>query len=257
MTASLEWLVISGLFGVAAGSFLNVVIYRLPRGQSIVHPRSRCTRCGLALAWFDNIPVLSWVALGGRCRQCRAPIGWRYPVVELVTAALAVAIVMTTPPGPLLASRLVFGAAMIVLFMIDLEHQLLPNVVTLPGILVGLVFSLFTPPGLLDAAVGAATGAGVLYAIAAGYYLIRREEGMGMGDVKMLAMIGAFLGWRAVLMTLVLSSFAGAIVGVGLLAFDRGGLRYALPFGTFLAVAAVWAMLAGDGMLAWYLAFYE
>jgi leader peptidase (prepilin peptidase)/N-methyltransferase len=243
--------------GLAVGSFLNVCIYRLPRGESLVHPRSRCPHCGRALAWFDNIPVGSWLALGGRCRQCRRPIAWRYPVVELVTALLWILIAVTTPPGVLLASRLVLATALVVLFMIDLEHQILPNAITLPGIGVGFLFSLAGPPGPAASMAGIAAGAGILYAIAAGYYLLRGEEGMGMGDVKMLAMIGAFLGWKAVLLTLVLSSFAGAIVGVALMAISRENLKYALPFGTFLALGALVAMLAGDDLIAWYAGFYQ
>jgi leader peptidase (prepilin peptidase) / N-methyltransferase len=250
-------LVVAALFGLCAGSFLNVCIYRLPRRQSLVHPRSRCPRCGRTLSWFDNIPVVSWLFLRARCRQCGASISPQYPIIELVTALVAAAIVALTPPGPLLASRLVLAGTLIVLFMIDLEHQILPNAITLPGIVIGFLFSLVAPPGPLDSLLGILVGAGVLYAIAAGYYLVRREEGMGMGDVKMLAMIGAFLGWRAVLLTLVLSSFAGALVGIALLAFKREGLRYALPFGTFLAMGALVAMVVGDDIIAWYVSFYE
>lgn len=257
MSAQALPLVFTAVMGLCVGSFLNVVIYRLPRRQSLVRPASRCPRCGRSLSWFDNIPVLSWIVLRGRCRQCGERVSPQYPIVELVTALAAVAILLVTPPGPLLASRLVLGAALIALFVIDLEHQILPNAITLPGIAVGLLFSLAAPPGLADAVIGAVLGAGVLYGIAAAYYLVRREEGMGMGDVKMLAMIGAFLGWRTVLLTLVLSSFAGALVGAGMLAGRRGGLRYALPFGTFLAVGAFVAMVAGDAILEWYLGFYE
>jgi leader peptidase (prepilin peptidase)/N-methyltransferase len=158
--------------------------------------------------------------------------------------------------GWVLASRLVLATALIVLFMIDLEHQLLPNVITLPGIVVGLAFSVVAPPGPAAALLGALLGGGVLYAIAAAYYLLRKEEGMGMGDVKMLAMVGAFLGWRAVLLTLVLSSFAGAVIGVVMMGLQKGSMRYALPFGTFLAVGALLAMLFGEQFIAWYLGFY-
>jgi leader peptidase (prepilin peptidase)/N-methyltransferase len=249
-------LVLAAMLGLSVGSFLNVCIYRLPRRESLVRPPSRCPRCERPLRWFDNIPVLSWLVLGGRCRRCQAPISVQYPIIEMLTAILVVGIVAVTPPGPLLASRLVLGTVLIVLFMIDLEHQILPNAITLSGIVIGFLFSLIAPPGPLGSILGIALGAGVLYTIATGYYLLRREEGMGMGDVKMLAMIGAFLGWKAVLLTLVLSSFAGAIVGVGLLAFSRGGMRYALPFGTFLALGALVAMLAGDSILNWYLGFY-
>lgn len=255
MTPALVSLI--GMLGLAVGSFLNVCIYRLPRGESLVHPRSRCPQCGRSLAWFDNIPLASWLALRGRCRQCGGPIAGRYPLVELVTALVWILIAVITPPGVLLASRLVLATALIVLFMIDLEHQILPNVITLPGIAVGFLFSLVAPPGPIASIIGILLGAGILYAIAAGYYLLRGEEGMGMGDVKMLAMLGAFLGWKAVLLTLVLSSFAGAIVGVLLMVVSRENLKYALPFGTFLALGALVAMLVGDDLIAWYAGFYQ
>jgi leader peptidase (prepilin peptidase) / N-methyltransferase len=254
---SVSVVALAGVLGLAVGSFLNVCIYRLPRQQSIAFPPSRCPRCGRGLSWFDNIPVLSWMALRGRCRQCSEPISIQYPIVELVTCALFVAVVWMSPTGPLIVSRLVLGCALIVLFVIDLEHQILPNVITLPGIAIGLALSLVAPPGILNAIIGAALGAGVLYAIAAGYYLVRKEEGMGMGDVKMLAMIGAFLGWQAVLLTLILSSFSGAVIGIAILATSRGSMRYALPFGTFLALGALVAMLGGDAIVGWYLGLFD
>ena len=174
-------------------------------------------------------------------------------MVEIATAVVAVMIVMQTPPEPLLVSRLVLGGILIVLFFIDLEHHILPNLITLPGIVVGFLFSLITAPGPTSSLIGVALGAGVLYAIATGYYAIRKEEGMGMGDVKMLAMIGAFLGWPAVVLTLILSSFSGAIIGLLLVVLTRADGRHALPFGTFLALAALIAMLGGDPILDWYL----
>lgn len=146
--------------------------------------------------------------------------------------------------------------ALIVLFAIDLEHQLLPNAITLPGIVVGVAFSLAGPPGWRASLLGVLLGGGVLYAIAWGYYAVRREEGLGMGDVKMLAMVGAFLGWQAVLLTLVLASFSGALIGMAMIALQRGSMKYALPFGTFLAIGALVAMLAGQPVIDWYLGFY-
>jgi leader peptidase (prepilin peptidase)/N-methyltransferase len=256
MSETIFQLVFAGAIGLCIGSFLNVVIYRLPLGQSLVSPGSRCTKCGYALRWYDNIPVLSWAWLLGRCRQCRTPISPQYPIVELVTALLFVLVVWLTPAGPLVVSRLIFVSMLVALFGIDLEHQLLPNVITLPGILVGLMFSAIAPPGWRDAVIGALLGAGVLYGIAAAYYAVRREEGLGMGDVKMLAMIGAFLGWKSVLVTLVLSSFSGALIGVTLIAVQRGNMKLALPFGTFLALGAVAAMFAGDPLIAWYAGFF-
>lgn len=243
------------LFGLCIGSFLNVVIYRLPLGQSLATPPSRCRNCGYSLRWFDNIPVLSWALLRGRCRKCGISVSWQYPIVELIAGALFVLVVWQTPLGPLLVSRLLLVSILIALFGIDLEHQILPNSITLPGIAIGLLLSLIAPPGWKDAVLGTLLGAGILYAIAAGYYVWRREEGMGMGDVKMLAMIGAFLGWKAVLVTLVLSSFSGAIIGVILMSVQRGGMKFALPFGTFLAIGALVAMFVGEPLVAWYAGF--
>ena len=251
------WLVL-GFFiaGLLFGSFLNVCIYRLPRGESILWPGSRCTACGRQLAWFENIPVIAWVAQGGRCRSCGAAVSPQYPIVELVTGVLFAGAFMVYGFTPLLAVRLAFGCALIVLFAIDLEHQILPNVITLPGIVAGFVASLFLPPGWWSSLVGILLGGGVLFAIAEAYYRVRGQEGLGMGDVKMLAMIGAFLGWQLTLLTLVLASFAGSVVGVGLLATRRGTMQAALPFGTFLALGAIAAALIGQPLLAWYLSFY-
>lgn len=256
MTPEVFPLVVAGLFGLITGSFLNVVIYRLPRGKSVVWPASACGGCGRELRWFENIPIVSWVVLGAKCARCKAPISVQYPLVEATTAVLFVLVTWLTPAGPLLAARLIFVCGLVVLFGIDLEHQILPNSITLPGVVAGLIFSLAGPPGLRDSVIGVLLGGGVLYAIAAGYYLWRREEGLGMGDVKMLAMIGAFLGWQAVLLTLVLASLSGAVIGVAMMALQRGTMKYALPFGTFLALGALVAMLAGEPIVDWYLGFY-
>ncbi|HET7618447.1 MAG TPA: A24 family peptidase [Vicinamibacterales bacterium] len=244
------------VLGLAVGSFLNVCIHRLPKKLSIVWPASRCPSCERPLAWFENVPLLSYAALGGRCRTCRAPISIRYPMVEAITASVFVLQYLAVGPTPLLAARLVFMSALIVLFAIDLEHQLLPNAITLPGIVCGLAFALVLPPGLIDALLGAVLGGGILFAIAEGYYRIRGEDGMGMGDVKMLAMIGAFLGWKLMLLTLILGSFAGSFVGMLILATRRGTMRAALPFGTFLAIGAAIASLVGDRVIAWYVGLY-
>ncbi len=248
-------LVLGAAIGLCIGSFLNVVIYRLPLGKSIVTPPSRCRNCSYLLKWYDNVPVLSWLLLRGKCRKCGTGVSIQYPTVELMTGALFVLVIWLTPVGPLLATRLLLICILIALFGIDLEHQILPNTITLPGIAVGVLLSLIAPPGIKDALIGVLLGGGILYAIAWGYYLWRREEGMGMGDVKMLAMIGAFLGWKAVLVTLVLSSFSGAIIGLIMMAAQRGTIKYALPFGTFLAIGAVVAMVAGEPLIAWYSGF--
>lgn len=256
MTPETFFLVVAGLFGLLVGSFLNVCIFRLPRGTSIVWPASACGSCKRELRWFENIPIVSWVVLGAKCARCKAPISLQYPLVEAITAVLFVLVAATTPPGPQLAAHLLFACALIVLFGIDLEHQILPNSITLPGIVIGVLFSLAGPPGWRASLLGVLLGGGVLYAIAWGYYAVRREEGLGMGDVKMLGMIGAFLGWQAVLLTLVLASLSGAVIGVAMIAFQRGSMKYALPFGTFLAIGAVVAMLAGQPIIDWYAGFY-
>ena len=241
--------------GFAVGSFLNVCIHRLPRGESIAWPGSRCPACQHPLRWYDNVPVLSYLWLRGRCRYCQTPITPRYLVVELVTGLLFFGLVLLYPPGLLLAARLLFGCALIVLFAIDLDHHILPNVITLPGILAGFALSFAGPPGWRSSLIGIVLGGGIPFAIAWTYEKVRGHEGLGMGDVKMLAMIGAFLGWPLMLLSLVLASFAGSIVGVGFIAAGKGA-RYALPFGTFLAVGALVAVVGGDAIISWYLSYY-
>ena len=240
-------------FGAAIGSFLNVCIYRLPRSGSIVSPASACPHCQRPLAWYENVPLVSFITLGGRCRTCRASIGSQYPIVEALTAVMFGAAWWYYGPGVLLASRLLFGCALIVLFAIDLEHHLLPNVITIPGIVAGFVFSLFTEPGWVASLIGILVGGGVLFAIAELYYRVRHEEGLGMGDVKMLAMVGAFVGWQLTFLTLMMASLAGSAIGLALVATRRGGMKYALPFGTFLALGAAVAATAGPTILHWYL----
>ena len=244
------------LLGLAVGSFLNVCIHRIPRGQSLVHPDSRCPGCGYELRWFDNIPVVSYAMLLGRCRRCRARISIRYPIVELATMALFVVHGMAFGWTALLVPRLLFACMLVVLFGIDLEHHLLPNVITLPGIVMGLIASVVLPPGLVDALIGLLAGGGVLWLIGEAYYRFSGHEGMGGGDVKMLAMIGAFLGWKLMIVALVLSSFAGSIVGIAIIVVRRGGLKYALPYGTFLALGALVASLFGERIVNWYTSFY-
>jgi leader peptidase (prepilin peptidase)/N-methyltransferase len=243
------------LFGLAVGSFLNVCIHRLPRHESLVWPSSRCPGCGTALKWYDNVPVLSYLWLRGRCRACGGSISPMYPLVEIATA-LAFLGTFLLFSGPALVSRLVFACAMLVLLVVDLQHRILPNVITLPGIVAGFLFSLVSPPGWRDSLVGIIAGGGVLLVIAEAYFRVRGEEGLGMGDVKMLAMIGAFLGWRLMLVTLVLSSLWGSVIGLGLIALGKGDMKYALPFGTFLAIGAVVASVSGEALLGWYLSFY-
>jgi leader peptidase (prepilin peptidase)/N-methyltransferase len=250
-------LVVIAALGLVIGSFLNVVIGRLPRGESVVFPGSHCPTCGKPIAWYDNLPVISYILLGGRCRACRTPISIRYPLVEMLTAVLFVvtAFFFVHDLG-LMAVRLAFTAALIALFGTDLETQRLPNVITLPGIAVGLAASVWLPPGVLSSVVGAALGAGVLLVVRAGWKAATGVEGMGLGDVKMLAMIGAILGWRQVWAVLFLASLAGAVVGGALAISGARSLQSRLPFGTFLAIAAFVASLVGEALVDWYLTLY-
>jgi leader peptidase (prepilin peptidase)/N-methyltransferase len=245
------------LLGLMIGSFMNVCIYRLPRGMSPVRPRSACTTCGHQITWYENIPIVSWLALRARCAGCGERISGVYPIVEGLTGLMFLGAYLLYGPGLLLLARLLFGCAMVVLFAIDLQHKILPNVITLPGIVAGLLVGGVAGPGWLASLIGAAAGGGVLWAIAEVYYRVRGEEGLGMGDVKMLAMIGAFLGWKLMLLTLVLASFSGTLVGVGVLVFKKASLKYALPFGTFLAVGALVAAAVGDPIVTWYLGLYR
>ena len=245
------------ILGLAIGSFLNVCIHRVPRKASIVNPPSACPQCGYALRWVDNIPVLSYALLVGRCRQCRTPISIRYPVVELLTMAVFIGHALVFGWDILLVPRLLFASMLIALFAIDLEHHLLPDVITLPGIVVGLLFSVLLPPGIVDALLGTLLGGGVLWLMGEAYYRFTGREGMGGGDVKMLAMIGAFLGWKLVVLTLLLSSVLGSLIGMLVIALRRGGLKHELPYGTFLSLAALFSSLVGDRLVAWYLGLYQ
>ena len=239
--------------GLAVGSFLNVCIYRLPRHESLIWPGSHCTACGRGLSWFENVPLLSYLVLRGRCRSCGAPISSVYPLVELVTPALFVMQYWQLGWQPLLLVRLVFSCAMVVLFVVDLQHRILPNAITVSGVGVGLALSIFMEPGWRDAVIGVVVGGGVLFGVAEVYYRLRGEEGLGMGDVKMLAMIGAFLGWRLMFVALFLGSILGSIVGIGMLGLGLADSKYALPLGTFLAIGAVAAALSGELLIGWYL----
>jgi leader peptidase (prepilin peptidase)/N-methyltransferase len=241
--------------GLIIGSFLNVCIHRLPLGESPAWPGSHCPRCGAPLKWYDNIPVISYVILHGRCRACRIPISLRYPIVELLTSGLFVGAYLLYEP-PLMIQRLVFGCAMIVLFFVDLEHHRLPNEITVPGIVVGFLFSLFMSPGWLSSLMGILVGGGVLWLLGTLWFLMRHEEGMGFGDVKMLAMIGAFLGWKLTVATLFVSTILGSVIGLSLIAAKRGNLKTALPFGCFLAIGATMASVIGDRAVSWYLSLY-
>jgi len=245
------------LFGLVIGSFLNVCIYRLPRDQSIVWPASRCTTCGREISWYENIPVVSYAVLGGRCRTCGEHISLMYPLVEVLTAAVFVATYAAFGLSWLLPVRLLFGCAMIVLLVIDLQHQILPNEITLPGIVAGLAASFVAEPGWRDSLIGAAAGGGVLWFVAWAYERLRHQEGLGFGDVKMLAMIGAFLGWQLMLLTLVAASLLGSLTAGVLLVARRADWQSKLPLGTFLAIAAIPVSVVGMAVVSWYAGFYQ
>ncbi len=256
-------LAVVALLGLSIGSFLNVCIYRLPRNESLMWPASHCTACGRPLHWYENVPVVAYLALRGRCRSCGVRISAMYPVVEIAAAAVAVVWYEQYGLSLLFASRLVFAFALLVLFVIDLRHRILPNVITLPGVVVGFVFSLFLSPSDLlgepawqQSLIGLVAGGGVLFALAEVWWRLRHEEAMGFGDIKMLAMIGAFLGWKLMVFTLVLGSFTGAIVGVGMIATGTGDRKSQLPFGTFLALAGLAACVFGARIVNWYASFY-
>jgi leader peptidase (prepilin peptidase)/N-methyltransferase len=244
--------VVLGLAGLVIGSFLNVCIHRLPRRESVNWPGSHCTSCNRPLSWYENLPLVSWLALGGRCRTCRTPISAMYPLVEAVTAAVFVGAGFVYGLTPLLFVRLAFACALIVLFAIDLYHQILPNAITIPGLAAGLVCSLLLPPGWFSAVLGALFGGVFPWLIAEAYLRLRGREGMGMGDFKMLAMAGAFLGWPLIYLVLMLACVLGVIIGGGALLVMRRAAATRLPFGTFIAVAALAAVFVGPQMIAAY-----
>ena len=237
----MDAVIAASLFGLGllVGSFLNVCIYRLPRGESLAWPASHCTTCDRPLSWYENIPLLSWAVLRGRCRTCRSRISIRYPIVELITGVLFAGAYFAFGLTPLLPVRLLFACAMIVLFAIDLEHQILPNEITLPGIAIGFLCALFLPPGWKSSLIGLLAGGLFPFLVAEAYLRIRKREGMGMGDFKMLAMVGAFLGWPLVWVTLILACVLGIVIGGGALLASRRGMATRIAFGTFIAIAAL------------------
>ena len=244
----------TALIGLVVGSYLNVVVHRLPRGISTVRPRSACPSCSAPLRALDNVPLLSYLALRGRCRSCGARISPRYPLVELATAVLFVACLLTFGWRLQAVAAAVFCALILALALIDLEHLILPDKLTLPGIGVGLALQPWIDGvSLLDAVVGALVGAGLLILLINVWYWLREEEGMGLGDVNLLALIGAFLGWQGVLLALFGGALAGALVGLSLLATRKLELTSKLPFGTFLAVGALVALFSRGRWVEAYL----
>lgn len=253
----LDWLAL--VFGLIIGSFANVCIHRLPRDKSIVHPGSRCPRCGAPIPPWANVPVLSYVILRGRCRACRSWISPRYPLVELLNGWAYFAIMRLSGPTPLAIVPMAFATMLIILFFIDLEHYLLPDAITLPGVAIGLLASLLPggPTSLLAAAAGAAGGYCGFAAIGLAYRRLRGVEGLGRGDWKMAAMIGAFLGWEALLLVVFLAACAGTLAGVPLMLIRGRGLKQRVPFGSFLAFGAFIALFFGQPLISWYKSFFR
>lgn len=240
--------------GLIVGSFANVVIHRLPNGQSVVRPGSRCPRCGRAIRPWDNVPVVSYLLLRGRCRDCGAAISLRYPAVELANglAWLGLAALLGSSPRTFVAMGL--ATALLMLSLIDLDHHLLPDVITKPGIAAGLAASFLpgSPVTPLAALLAAAGGYLALFAVAKLYRRTRGVEGLGQGDWKMVAMLGAFLGWEHMLLTLLLATIAGSVVGLLLMALRGVSAQYALPLGTFLGLAGIAVLFVGSPLITWY-----
>ena len=250
------------IFGLIVGSFLNVCIYRIPEGKSIVFPPSHCTDCNKPIRFYHNIPIISYLFLRGKCSNCDNKISIKYPIVELITGLIAYFLFYKYGFSLKTLIYMVFSFSLIVVSFIDLKHMIIPNVITFPGILIGFLFSLLITDWTiakrlvgylnisnlgyivsvvpaLDSFLGIIFGGGILLLIAYTYQLIRKREGMGMGDVKLLAMMGAFLGIKGVIFIIFVSSFIGSIIGISLMLYNKGDLKYAIPFGPFLSVAAI------------------
>jgi len=271
--------ILAGVFGAIIGSFLNVVIHRLPHEESVVFPNSRCPSCGAVIAFYDNIPILSYIALGAKCRKCKEHTSIRYPAVEALTAALFVAVAWHDGMGVRLPFDLVFVSALLALVFIDAEHMILPNAITYPGIVFAVVARIVIPfltrfphfddlPSLINgpfeglpiwvaslggAVIGALVGGGSLWFMGWIWERLRGVEAMGLGDVKMMFMVGAYLGWRLTILTIFVGVLTGSIIGVVLMARQRErNMQMLLPFGIFLGIGAIAALLFGSQIVNWY-----
>ena len=238
------------IFGAVVGSFLNVCIFRLPAKTSIIKPLSQCPHCHHPIRFYDNIPIISFIVLRGKCRDCDGKISWRYPLVELITAVLSLLLFLQFGLTLRFLIFFIFTAVLIVITFIDLDHQIIPDVLTLPGIPIFFLLAIFVVKiPWLEALIGLLIGGGVLFAIAFVYELLTKREGMGGGDVKLLAMIGGFLGWKSLIFILLFSSFSGAIAGITAMIIKKQDMKYAVPFGPFLSAAAVAYLFWGDAFM--------
>ncbi len=246
-------LIVTFIMGACIGSFLNVCICRIPESKSIVTPGSACPRCSTPIKFYDNIPILSFLLLLGKCRSCSEPISVRYPLVELLTGLLALASVIRLGISIDFIIYFIFISALIVITFIDLDHQIIPDLISLPGIPIGLLSSLLLASlYFTDALIGALIGGGSLFLIAWGYHLITGKEGMGGGDIKLLAMIGAFIGWKGVFFTIFVASASGSLIGAVLMLFAQKDLKFAVPFGPFLSLGAIAYLFFGPELIFWY-----
>ncbi|MBE9485924.1 MAG: prepilin peptidase [Desulfuromonadales bacterium] len=241
------------VLGSVIGSFLNVCIYRIPAGKSIVSPPSSCPHCGHRIRWFQNVPILSYLFLLGKCAGCGQQISLRYPLIEALTGGLFVLVLYSFGLIPATPVYWLFVAVLVVITFIDLDHQIIPDVISLPGIVVGFLCSFFIPwMPWLDSLLGILIGGGILFLIAWGYEFLTKREGMGGGDIKLLAMLGAFLGWKAIFPMVFLASLAGTVIGLPLMVLQKKDSKLALPFGPFLALAALVHLFWGGAILDWY-----
>lgn len=249
-------IVISVIFGALIGSFLNVCIWRIPKEESIIWPGSHCPHCQKPIQFYDNIPLLSYFLLRGKCRHCKEPISIQYPLVEGAAALASLFLMMIYGPSLSFIFYFAFIGALIVITVIDLYLQIIPDVISLPGIGVGLLASLLIPEiTFWNSLIGILLGGGSLFSVATLYQWLFKREGMGGGDVKLLAMIGAFLGWKAVILTILLSSLIGSITGIVIMVWKGKDSKYAIPFGPFLSLGAVISLFYGEPLIRWYLEF--
>ncbi|NWF91951.1 MAG: prepilin peptidase [Syntrophaceae bacterium] len=242
------------IFGAIVGSFLNVCIWRLPKGESIVSPGSHCPHCSHPIRFYDNIPLISYLLLGGRCRHCKGSISAQYPLVEGVTALSSLLLFLKHGFSFSYLYYFAFLTGLITVTVIDLYHQIIPDVISIPGIVIGLLGALIIPHiTFLRSLLGVLLGGGSLFLVATAYQWLFKREGMGGGDVKLLAMIGAFLGWDAVILTILLSSLIGSITGILVIILKGKDFKYAIPFGPFLSLGAAISLYSGEDIVRWYL----
>ena len=242
------------ILGAIIGSFLNVCIYRIPAGKSIVSPPSSCPLCNHRIRWYENIPVLSYLFLGGKCASCKSKISYRYPAIELLTGVLFSLVLYYFGFSLVTLIYWLLAAALVVITFIDLDHQIIPDVISLPGIVVGFFCSFFIPwISWLDSFFGLLLGGGLLLVVAWLYEVIAKREGMGGGDIKLLAMLGAFLGWKAILPIVFIASLVGTLVGIPAMILQKEDSRLAIPFGPFLSFAALVYLFWGQQIIYWYL----